>query len=296
MKILDFGSLNYDYVYSVEHVAAPGETISSYEMEVFCGGKGLNQAISAARAGAEVYLAGLVGEDGGLFMDKCKSNGIDASCIRQIQGKSGHAIIQLDDRGQNSILLYGGSNQQMTKEYVDKVLGQFDSGDFLLLQNEVNLLDYIIDRAYEKGMLIFLNPSPFNEKIKACDLAKVSVLLINEIEGGQITGETDSGKVLDLLEERYPHTAVMLTLGEKGAVYCCKGKRYRQDIYQVKTVDTTAAGDTFTGYFAALLGEGAAVEEALQVCARAAAITVSRKGAADSIPAREEVDKFHIHK
>ena len=149
IKILDFGSLNYDYVYGVEHMVAPGETISSLDMEIFCGGKGLNQAIAAARAGAEVFMAGMVGKDGQLFMDICKENGIDSSFIRQVPGKSGHAIIQLDQNGQNSILLYGGSNRQMTKEYVDEVLNNFEKGDLLLLQNEINLLSYIIDKAYE---------------------------------------------------------------------------------------------------------------------------------------------------
>ncbi|NBH24922.1 ribokinase [Lachnospiraceae bacterium] len=296
MRILDFGSLNYDYVYGVDHVAVAGETISSYNMEVFCGGKGLNQAIAAARAGAEVYMAGLVGEDGQLLMDICKRNGVDSSFIRKVPGISGHAIIQVDKEGQNSILLYGGSNQQMTREYIDDVLGQFGCGDILLIQNEINLLDYIIDKASENGMRIYLNPSPYNEKIKSCDLSKISVLLINEIEGGQISGERDYDKMLDVMQEKYPETDLMLTLGEKGAVYCCRGKRYRQDIYKVKAVDTTAAGDTFTGYFAALMQEKIPVQEVLAMCAGAAAIAVSRKGAANSIPIRDEVNKFCLHK
>lgn len=294
MKILDFGSLNYDYVYGVEHMVAPGETISSLDMEIFCGGKGLNQAIAAARAGAEVFMAGMVGKDGQLFMDICKENGIDSSLIRQVPGKSGHAIIQLDPNGQNSILLYGGSNRQMTKEYVDKVLNNFEKGDLLLLQNEINLLSYIIDKAHEKGMRILLNPSPYDEKLAACDLTKVSVFLINEIEGEQMAGEKEPDKILDALTEKYPEAAIMLTLGSKGSVYCCKGKRYKQDIYKVKAVDTTAAGDTFTGYFAASLLKGMPIEKTLKKCAKASAVAVSRKGAADSIPREEEVDDYEL--
>lgn len=294
MKILDFGSLNYDYVYGVEHVVVPGETISSLDMEIFCGGKGLNQAIAAARAGAEVSLAGMVGEDGQLFMDICKANGIDSSFIRQIPGKSGHAIIQLDKNGQNSILLYGGSNRQMTREYVDEVLDGFEKGDLLLLQNEINLLSYIIDKAYEKGMRILLNPSPYNEKAAACDLTKVSVFLINEIEGEQMTGEKEPDQILDVLREKYPEAEIMLTLGSKGSVYCRKDERYRQDIYKVKAVDTTAAGDTFTGYFVASLLKGMPIEEMLKKCAKASAMAVSRKGASDSIPWEEEVDGYEL--
>lgn len=294
MKILDFGSLNYDYVYGVEHVVVPGETISSRDMEIFCGGKGLNQAIAAARAGAEVHMAGMVGEDGQLFMDICKENGIDVSYLKQVPGKSGHAIIQLDKNGQNSILLYGGSNRKMTKEYVDEVLTGFSKGDLLLLQNEINMLDYIIDKAYEKGMRILLNPSPYDEKLAACDLSKISVFLINEIEGEQITKEKEPEKMLDVLEEKYPGAGIMLTLGSKGSVYANKGKRYRQDIFKVKAVDTTAAGDTFTGYFAASVLKGMPMEEILRKCAKASAIAVSKKGASDSIPKEEEVDGYEL--
>lgn len=294
MKILDFGSLNYDYVYGVEHVVVPGETISSRDMEIFCGGKGLNQAIAAARAGAEVHMAGMVGEDGQLFMDICKENGIDVSYLKRVPGKSGHAIIQLDKNGQNSILLYGGSNRKMTKEYVDEVLTGFSKGDLLLLQNEINMLDYIIDKAYEKGMRILLNPSPYDEKLAACDLTKISVFLINEIEGEQITKEKEPEKILDVLEEKYPGAGIMLTLGSKGSVYANKGKRYRQDIFKVKAVDTTAAGDTFTGYFAASVLKGMPMEEILRKCAKASAIAVSKKGASDSIPKEEEVDGYEL--
>ena len=294
MKILDFGSLNYDYVYGVEHVVVPGETISSRDMEIFCGGKGLNQAIAAARAGAEVHMAGMVGEDGQLLMDICKENGIDVSYLKQVPGKSGHAIIQLDKNGQNSILLYGGSNRKITKEYVDEVLTGFSKGDLLLLQNEINMLDYIIDKAYEKGMRILLNPSPYDEKLAACDLSKISVFLINEIEGEQITKEKEPEKMLDVLEEKYPGAGIMLTLGSKGSVYANKGKRYRQDIFKVKAVDTTAAGDTFTGYFAASVLKGMPMEEILRKCAKASAIAVSKKGASDSIPKEEEVDGYEL--
>lgn len=292
MKILDFGSLNYDYVYRVEHAVTAGETISSFDMEVFCGGKGLNQAIAAARAGAKVYLAGMVGTDGKLFMDICGENGVDTSCIRQMSGKSGHAIIQLDKKGQNCILLYGGTNQMITKEYTDEVLSDFGEGDVLLLQNEVNLLDYIIDRAYDKGMKIVLNPSPFDEKITACDLSKVSVFMLNEIEGEQVTGEKEPERILEALAGKFPEAEIVLTLGSNGVVYSHKDERFRQDIYKVETVDTTAAGDTFTGYFVASMGKGMDMGAVLRRCSKAAAIAVSRKGAVNSIPMEKEVDRW----
>lgn len=291
MKVLNFGSLNYDYVYSVDHAVTPGETMDSFGMETFLGGKGLNQSISLARAGVPVYHAGQVGEEGQLFLDVCKESGIDTTFVRMIPGKSGHAIIQLDKNAQNCILLYGGSNRKMTKEFVDEVLSHFEKGDILLLQNEINELDYIIERAYEIGMQIALNPSPFDAALDQCDLNKVSIFLLNEIEGGQISGESEPDKILDRLLEKYPEAKIVLTLGSDGVVYRDKEQTCRQGIFKVKAVDTTAAGDTFTGYFIASLLADMPISEALKMCAKASSITVSRKGAADSIPTMEEVQE-----
>ena len=289
MKVLNFGSLNYDYVYKVDHAVTPGETLDSFGMETFLGGKGLNQSISLARAGVPVFHAGQVGEDGKKFLDICKKNGIDTTYIKMISGKSGHAIIQLDKNAQNCILLYGGSNRKITKAFVDEVLTHFEKGDILLLQNEINQLDYIIDSAYDKGMQIALNPSPFDHALEACDLKKISIFLLNEIEGRQIAGAKEPEQILDIMTEKFPEAKIVLTLGEDGVIYRNKDRTCRQEIYKVKTVDTTAAGDTFTGYFIASVLADMPVPEALSMCARAASITVSRMGASDSIPTMEEV-------
>ncbi|WWR15773.1 ribokinase [Lachnospiraceae bacterium JLR.KK008] len=289
MRVLNFGSLNYDYVYKVDHAVLPGETLSSFGMETFLGGKGLNQSISLARAGVPVYHAGMIGEDGQQFLDTCRKSNVDTTFIRQIPGKSGHTIIQLDKNAQNCILLFGGSNRSITKEFVDEVLANFEKGDILLLQNEVNELDYIIDKAYERGMQIALNPSPLDSALDACDLTKISVFLLNEIEGGQISGEKEPDKILDVMMNKFPEAKVVLTLGSDGAVYRDKTQTCRQEIYKVQAVDTTAAGDTFTGYFIASMLENMPVQEALKMCARASSITVSRMGATDSIPTMEEV-------
>lgn len=289
MRVLNFGSLNYDYVYSVDHAVAPGETISSFEMETFFGGKGLNQSIALARAGVPVYHAGMVGEDGQAFLRLCESEGVDTSCVRSVPGKSGHAIIQLDKNAQNCILLYGGSNRKITKEFVDEVLAKFEKEDILLLQNEISQMRYIIEKAYEKGIRIILNPSPYDETIEACDLRKVSVFLLNEVEGEQISGEKEPECILEKLRERFPQSQIVLTLGEEGVMYADKEKVCRQEIYQVEAVDTTAAGDTFTGYFIAGLLRKMEISEILKMCTKASAIAVSRKGATDSIPKIEEV-------
>ncbi len=291
MKVLNFGSLNYDYVYRVDHAVTPGETISSFGMETFLGGKGLNQSISLARAGVPVFHAGMVGEEGDGFLEACRKSGVDTTWIRQIPGKSGHTIIQLDKHAQNCILLYGGSNRKITREFVDEVLSHFEKEDILLLQNEINELDYIIDKAYERGMQIALNPSPFDSALDTCDLKKVSVFLLNEIEGGQISGETEPEKILDVMMEKFPDSRVVLTLGSDGVMYRDREQTCRQGIFRVEAVDTTAAGDTFTGYFIASLLEDMPIQEALEMCARASSITVSRMGATDSIPTMDEVRK-----
>lgn len=294
MKVLNFGSLNYDYVYKVDHMITSGETMDSFGMETHFGGKGLNQSIALSRAGVPVQHAGMVGEDGQAFLDLCERSGVDASLVRTVPGKSGHTIIQLDKNAQNSILLYGGSNRLITKEYVDEVFSGFGEGDIVLLQNEVNEMPYIIDTAYAKGMRIVLNPSPFNDALLACDMKKVSVFLLNEIEGGQISGETDPEKILDKMMEKFPEAQVVLTLGSEGVIYRDKHETCKQGIFKVKPVDTTAAGDTFTGYFIASMVKNLPIAEALRVCAKASAIAVSRMGAADSVPTVAEVESSEL--
>ena len=289
MRVLNIGSLNIDYVYTVDHIILPGETESTGSRNIFLGGKGLNQSCALAKAGVEVYHGGLIGEDGKMFLDACKEYGVHDDFIRIVDGPSGHTIIQIDKNAQNSILLFGGANQKMTTEFIDEVLSHFGSDDILLLQNEVNLLPYIVDKAYEKGMQIALNPSPFNEKLDSVDMKKISIFLLNEVEGFQLTGETDPEAILAKLRQLFPHARILLTLGKDGAVYQDAQQKVFQPIFPVKAVDTTAAGDTFTGYFLAGLSQGISMEEVLLISAKASSIAVSRPGAVPSIPWREEV-------
>jgi len=293
MKILNFGSLNIDYVYQVEHMTGEGETQKSREMNVYVGGKGLNQSVALKRSGMEVYHAGLVGEDGDLLLKTCKKEGIDITYVDRVPGKCGHAIIQVDQSGQNCILLYGGSNDRMTGEFIDKVLEGFTAGDILILQNEINELCQIIDKAYARKMKIVLNPSPINGQLDACRMEKISVFIMNEIEGRQLSGGKNTPlEILESMAEIYSEAQIILTLGHRGSYYKDKQQFYYQAIYSAEVVDTTAAGDTFTGYFISGLAEGQAIPASMQRAAAAASLAISRNGAVPSIPWRWEVEEF----
>ena len=299
MKILDFGSMNLDYVYSVDHIVLPGETLSSSSMNIFPGGKGLNQAVALARASSgqkeapEVYMAGIVGEGGKMLLDVLEKSGVDTSLVKKVGGPNGNAVIQVASGGENSIVLYGGSNQMMSRKYIDKVLDSFSSGDIIVLQNEINLIGYIIDKAYEKGMKIVMNPSPFDRNLENVDFSKVSLFFVNEVEASQITGTTDEKDALKKMEELFPSSAIVMTLGKRGAVFSLEGKRISHGIYSVKTVDTTAAGDTFTGFFTqAYFALKLPAEKALEIASKASAIAVSRQGASPSIPLLSEVMEY----
>lgn len=298
MKALCFGSLNIDYTYKVDHFVKKGETLSSDSLQVFSGGKGLNQSIALARAGVDTWHAGSIGEDGRFLLRLMRDAGVNVECVTILEEvRTGNAIIQNDREGDNCILLYGGANQAITKEQVNAVLERFQEGDFLVLQNEINELPYIVERAHEAGMKIVLNPSPMNGKILELPLEYVDYFLLNEIEAGQILGRDlekgfDGEELAGALLERFPTSAIVLTMGGDGSIYMDSSETIRQPVYPVRAVDTTAAGDTFTGFFIGGLLNGKSVCQAMDMASRAAAIAVTRPGAAPSIPGLQEVEQF----
>lgn len=293
MKILNFGSLNIDDVFQVEEIVKPGQTISSSRLTVNCGGKGLNQSIAAAKAGAQVFHAGAIGQnDAGFLKGILEKNNVDASFVDSRHEYSGRALIQCDRKGQNCIVLYGGANLEIKEDYVDFVISKFQKNDILILQNEISSIAYIMKKAHEIGMKICFNPSPVNEMLHQYPMDLVDLLLLNEIEGEELTGESNYDKMIEVLLHRYPNMKIVLTLGEKGAIYAEKDKKLYQDIFPADAVDTTAAGDTFTGYFISIMESEGDVKKALQLASAASAIAVSREGAAKSIPKMEEVTAF----
>lgn len=298
MKVLCFGSLNIDYTYKVDHFVKKGETLSSESLKVFSGGKGLNQSIALAKAGADIWHAGAIGSDGIFLVKELEKAGVNTEYITVLENvRTGNAIIQNDKEGDNCIILYGGANHAITKEQVNSVLEHFHSGDFLVLQNEINELPYIMEQAHKKDMKIVLNPSPMNDRIFELPLAYVNYFVLNEIEAGQLLNmeikEGFDGKELSKkLLERFPEAAIVLTLGSDGSVYLDKQNRVCQSAFRVKTVDTTAAGDTFTGFFIGGILKKLSVGDAMEMASKAAAIAVSRAGAAPSIPLWKEAESF----
>ena len=288
-RILNFGSLNIDHVYSVPRFLQPGETLSATAYEVFPGGKGLNQSIALARAGANVWHAGKIGTEGVWLRELLDAAGVHTDYVSLCEEKPGHTVIQIDRLGQNCILLYAGANGAITTDFMQRVISGFSAGDVLVLQNEINLTEDIINAAVKKGMQIALNPSPMTPALLKCSLEKVTWFLLNEVEGEQMTGETEPEKIAGALLRQYPKSRIVLTLGPRGVLYLSESERCSHRSFCVPVVDTTAAGDTFTGFFLSSATNGAPVEESLEIASAAAAIAVSRKGAAVSIPTMAEV-------
>lgn len=291
MRILNFGSLNIDHVYDVPHILRGGETLASTGYRVNLGGKGFNQSVALANAGVRVSHAGCVGPDGDSCRAYLEAHHVDTACLSVVDAPTGHTVIQVDAAGQNGILLFGGANLCVTPPQIDAVLSQFSAGDYLLLQNEISHLDHLVREAARRGMRIVLNPSPISKELLLLPFECVEWLLLNEIEGAALGGG-DTSHMLARLHERFPACSIVLTLGEQGSICWRDGARHACPAFPVAAVDTTAAGDTFTGYFLCGILEGLAVRQAMELGSAAAAIAVTKPGAADSIPVRDAVEAF----
>ena len=289
MPVLNFGSCCIDHVYSVPHFAAPGETLPCSNYQVHPGGKGLNQSIAMAAAGAKVKHAGKVGEDGRWLLELMAAKNIDVSMMTVDAGPTGHANIQVTPEGENSIVLFGGANRTITKSDIDEALEEAQPGEFLLIQNEISALDYLIDSACEKEMRVVFNAAPMSGDVNALPLEAIELLVINEIEGFELTTKTVPDEIIATLAFRFADTNILLTLGAAGSIYAGKGDSVFQPAMKVEAVDTTAAGDTYVGFFLAGYSAGNSVEECLALATSAAAVCVTRAGAATSIPSLGEL-------
>ena len=289
MNVVNFGSLNIDHVYAVDHFCRAGETIHTKSYTQNAGGKGLSQSIAVSRSGQKVHHAGLLGPEGTRLAELLSGSGVDLRYLKHTDVPQGHAVIQVQPDGQNCIFLYGGSNQAVTPQEIDGVLMQLNAGDYLLLQNEIANLTYLLRAAARRGLRVVLNASPISDELLNADLSGVDWLVVNEIECAAMAGCGDAQAGYETLKQRYPSLGILLTLGSEGSVSWKDGTEVRQCAYPVKAVDTTGAGDTFMGYFVGCLAQGMERQTAMQYASMASAISVTRPGAAASIPLMDEV-------
>ncbi len=290
MKILNFGSLNIDHVYHLEHFVTAKETQAALGYQRNVGGKGLNQSIALSRAGLDVMHAGKIGADGNILKDFLEKHHVDTSFVKQSEKASGHAIIQIVD-GENCIIVYGGANRDIDQTMINHVFDSFGPGDILLAQNEINAIGTLLRKAREKDMRIILNPSPINEELFSCPLSFCEMMILNEVEGAALAHlkECSYETILHALAQQYPQTHIVLTCGENGARAYLNGKFYYQKAYKAEVIDSTCAGDTFTGFYIKAFLHGYSVQQALSIACRASSFSIQKKGAAISIPLWDQV-------
>lgn len=285
--IINIGSINLDHVYRVAHLAAPGETISSEHYSVLGGGKGANQSLALARAGAQVAHIGKVGKDGVWLRDELGLAGVDVSLLEVVDEPSGHAVIQVDHQGMNSIVIFGGCNQRLDVGRIEALL-KARAPATVLLQNEINDVARCIALAKQHGHRVVLNPAPMTAAVKSFPRELVDCLIVNETEAEALTGGTDLAELSSL----FPNAALVLTQGARGVAARIDGSIHSLPAFEVQAVDTVAAGDCFVGYLLADLDAHVPWPVALRNACAAAALSVSQRGAMASIPSRDSVVAF----
>ena len=305
-RITIVGSVNMDLVFRTPRMPEPGETIQGHEFLQIPGGKGGNQAVAAARAGAQVRLIGRVGADalGAQLLASLQADGVNTAAVAALPGMAtGVAGILVDEDGQNSIVLASGANAALSVADIEAEAEHITSAQFLVCQLETPLasVERAIALAHEAGVSVIFNPTPMQELSDGL-LAKVAYLVVNEVEAAQLSGLgvhdlASARQAAQLLLARGVQ-CVLLTLGAQGVLLAREDHLELLPAFEVQAVDTTAAGDTFVGSLAVALAEqrnaGTATDVAA-ACRRAqaaAALSVTKIGAQSSIPQRAEVDAF----
>lgn len=288
MTIFNLGSINADHFYRLAHLPAPGETLAALDHSRGLGGKGANQSVAAARAGAAVRHIGAVGADGGWMVAKLRDAGVDCARVAELPGASGRAIINVDAAGENAIVIYPGANREIPLAEVTEALRDAQEDDWFLLQNETSLQVEAARIAQEQGLSVAYSAAPFDAATVMAVLPYLTLLIVNEVEAAQLC----SALGVTLADLPVPH--VVVTLGARGAQWHDPraGEEHFVPAFAVKAIDTTAAGDTFAGYLVAGLAEGLPAVGAMRLAAAASALKVTRAGTAEVIPARDEVNAF----
>jgi len=283
--IWNLGSINADNFYLLSHLPAAGETIAARDFRQGLGGKGANMSVAAARAGTRVMHIGALGADGGWALERLLEYGVETAHITLMEGVTGHANIAVDTNGENNIVLFPGTNHQITEEMIGAALSEASAGDWLLMQNETNGQRLAAQTGKTLGLRPAYAAAPFNVDAVMAIVDKVDLLILNEVEAAQLRAATGSEL------RQLPVADIVVTLGADGCEWVAN-KAHRVETYpayRVEPVDTTGAGDTFTGYLVAGLDRGMSMPEAIDLAMRAGALMVTRHGTADVIPDLKEI-------
>jgi ribokinase len=287
--IWNLGSINIDNFYEVSHLPAAGETLAAHSYGFGLGGKGANMSVAAARAAARVSHIGAIGADGRWTRERLMEYGVDTPHIAQVKGPTGHANILIDRRGENSIVLFQGANSQLTEAIIGAALTGASPKDFLLMQNETNGQEYAAATARSLGLRVAYAAAPFDAGALTRLAGRIDLLILNEVEAAQL--DAGAGPALGMLGVQ----DMIVTLGEKGCKWISDKGEKHFEAYPAEAVDTTGAGDTFTGYLVAGLDRGMPMDVAVDLALKAGAMMVERRGTADVIPDLKEIqDRFGL--
>jgi ribokinase len=290
MTVWNLGSVNADLVYRLPHLPAPGETLAAKDHQKGLGGKGANMSVAVARAGSRVEHIGAIGADGHWMCDRLGEYGVGVAHLVEAGPVSGHAVIAVDEAGENQIILFPGSNQQIDAEGIEAALDGAEPGDIAVFQNETNAQERFADLAKARGLRVVYAAAPFSVEAVRAVLDRIDILVMNAVEAAQLE------EALDLAPEVLPVRDVVITLGGDGCRWIRPetGEDRTLAAPRVDVVDTTGAGDTFTGYLLAGLDQGMEMEPALTLAQKAGAVMVTRLGTADVIPDRTEIENFSV--
>ncbi len=285
MTIHCFGSINVDHVHRVAHFPMAGETLADDDYTVGLGGKGANQAIAAARSGAQTHFVGAIGKDGAWALDLLSEAAIDISGIALSDAATGHAVIYVDTQGENTIVIHGGANQALAQNQIDTALARSKPGDWWLAQNETNLVTESIVAAKARRLRTAYSAAPFDAVATQAVLPHLDLLAVNEGEAAALRDHLGHDPDVPVL---------VTTLGAQGVMIKERGKESAITLpaYKVTPIDTTGAGDTFIGTLVGALDQGKDLIAAAETANAAAALSVTRPGASDAIPTAKETAAF----
>lgn len=286
MAVWNLGSINIDVVYSVPHIPVPGETLAATDRATFLGGKGANMSVAIARSGSHVNHIGAIGQDGIWTGERLLEYGVDTQHISIVDGPTSQAVIAVDAHGENAIILAPGASVDIPQTTLQTALSEASTGDWFITQNETNLQRTGVTLAKKMGLKVGYAAAPFDAARVRAVLEYLDFLILNEIEAQQLADAT--GKTPNALGV----ADVIVTLGGNGADWYGTDGKQHFDAMPVTPIDTTGAGDTFTGYVLGGLDQGMPMAQAIALATKAGALMVTRQGTADVIPDLSEVRDF----